>query len=114
MTTFQHPCVYPASAAGVVHTTVQPSSPADPPYKAAAAAAAPSPRQQQLQRVPVVAAAAGGPSPAKAAAAAALGDGSGVGGGVFQDASSEIADIDQRLHALQNFLKKAKSSVGGA
>ena len=32
--------------------------------------------------------------------------------GVFQDASSEIADIDQRLHALQNFLKMAKSSVG--
>lgn len=39
---------------------------------------------------------------------------SGGGGGVFQDASSEIADIDQRLHALQNFLKMAKSSVGGA
>lgn len=29
---------------------------------------------------------------------------------VFDDASSEIADIDTRLHALQNFLKMAKGS----
>eukprot|EP00798_Chlamydomonas_sp_ICE-L_P030126 gene30126-35106_t len=30
----------------------------------------------------------------------------------FDDASSDIADIDSRLHALQNFLKMAKSSQG--
>ncbi|MEW5297225.1 MAG: hypothetical protein WDW36_000449 [Sanguina aurantia] len=29
---------------------------------------------------------------------------------IFDDASGEIADIDSRLHALQNFLKMAKSS----
>jgi hypothetical protein len=33
---------------------------------------------------------------------------------VFDDATSEIADIDTRLHALQNFLKMAKSSGGRA
>lgn len=33
------------------------------------------------------------------------------GSDVFRDASSEIADIDERLHALQSFLKAAKSSV---
>ncbi len=30
-------------------------------------------------------------------------------GSVFEDASTEIADIDSRLHALQNFLKMAKA-----
>lgn len=34
-------------------------------------------------------------------------------GGVFEDASAEIADIDSRLHALQNFLKSAKTSAAG-
>lgn len=33
---------------------------------------------------------------------------------VFDDATTEIADIDTRLHALQNFLKMAKSSGGRA
>ena len=28
----------------------------------------------------------------------------------YNDASQEIADIDSRLHALQNFLRSAKSS----
>lgn len=28
---------------------------------------------------------------------------------LFNDASADIADIDTRLHALQNFLKMAKS-----
>jgi len=77
-------------AAGVVRTpqALTTASPVKP--------VGPSSRQ-------VVVAAAGG-SPSKAAA----------GSGVFKDASSEIADIDQRLHALQNFLKMAKSSVGAA
>jgi hypothetical protein len=57
------------------------------------AASSPPPQQQQQG---VLA------SPVKPAAAST---------GVFKDASSEIADIDQRLHALQNFLKAAKSSV---
>ncbi len=30
---------------------------------------------------------------------------------VFDDASAEIADIDSRLHALQSFLRMAKSST---
>ena len=30
--------------------------------------------------------------------------------GGYDDASAEIADIDSRLHALQNFLKSAKAS----
>lgn len=30
----------------------------------------------------------------------------------YNDASSEIADIDSRLHALQNFLRQAKASSG--
>jgi hypothetical protein len=30
---------------------------------------------------------------------------------VFDDASCEIADIDKRLQSLQNFLKKAKTSM---
>lgn len=64
--------------------------------KASAAVTASSPRQQQQH---VLA------SPVKPAAAST---------GVFKDASSEIADIDQRLHALQNFLKAAKSSVSAA
>jgi hypothetical protein len=29
----------------------------------------------------------------------------------LEDASSDIADIDKRLHALQNFLKMAKAAV---
>lgn len=29
---------------------------------------------------------------------------------VFEDASAEIADIDTRLHALQSFLRMAKST----
>ncbi len=32
---------------------------------------------------------------------------------VFDDATAEIADIDTRLHALQSFLRMAKSSSSG-
>jgi hypothetical protein len=85
-------CVF--CVAGAVRTTQ--ASPAA--YKGAAAAAAMGSPRQQLAAVPTAAAAS-----SKAA-----------GNGVFKDASSEIADIDQRLHALQNFLKMAKSSVAGA
>jgi hypothetical protein len=49
----------------------------------------------------------------KASAAAASPPAPGAGGsGVFQDATSAVADIDQRLHALQAFLKAAKSTMG--
>lgn len=78
--------------AGAVKTLTA-ASPATKP------AAAPPPRQQPLAAV--------AQSPVKAAAP-------GSSGAVFKDASSDIADIDQRLHALQNFLKMAKSSVGAA
>lgn len=37
--------------------------------------------------------------------------GNDAGNQVFESASSELADIDQRLSALQNFLKKAKATV---
>lgn len=33
---------------------------------------------------------------------------------VFDDATAEIADIDSRLHALQSFLRMAKSSSSTA
>lgn len=33
---------------------------------------------------------------------------------VAQEASEEIADIDTRLHALQNFLRMAKASAPGS
>lgn len=32
---------------------------------------------------------------------------------IADDTSAEIADIDSRLHALQNFLRAAKSASGG-
>jgi len=44
------------------------------------------------------------PSPVKAPRSPAK-EGAG-----YDDASAEIADIDSRLHALQNFLKSAKAS----
>lgn len=65
----------------------------------------------------VVAAAAAPPPPLPGAAqpaAAASGELGPQGSRVFEDASSEIASIDQRLHALQDFLKKAKSSVAAS
>jgi coiled-coil domain-containing protein 61 len=49
-----------------------------------------------------------------AAAPAAAGELVEQGNRVFEDASSEIANIDQRLHALQDFLRKAKSSVAAS
>lgn len=52
-------------------------------------AAAPSPQQQQQQRARVP------PT-----------------GDHYADASAEIADIDSRLHSLQQFLKSAKASSG--
>lgn len=61
-----------------------------------------------------LAAAPGAYSPAKAAAAAAAAAAVVAGGSSFDEASSEIADIDSRLHALQNFLRAAKSSATGA
>ncbi len=33
---------------------------------------------------------------------------------LFEDTSSEIADIDNRLHALQSFLKAARREEDGA
>jgi hypothetical protein len=33
---------------------------------------------------------------------------------VFEDASSEIADIDKRLASLQSFLRTAKAGVAAA
>ena len=62
---------------------------------------------------------------AGAAAGAAAGAGAGAGGAKRaaeagkpaasgKDASAEIADIDSRLAALQNFLKEAKSGAAGA
>jgi coiled-coil domain-containing protein 61 len=51
---------------------------------------------------------------AAAAAPPAAGELVEQGSRVFEDASSEIANIDQRLHALQDFLRKAKSSVAAS
>jgi coiled-coil domain-containing protein 61 len=50
----------------------------------------------------------------QSAAPAAAGELAEQGSRVFEDASSEIASIDQRLHALQDFLRKAKSSVAAS
>ena len=48
-----------------------------------------------------------------AAAATAGAPASATKSALFDDASSEIADIDSRLHALQSFLRMAKGGGGG-
>lgn len=58
-----------------------------------------------------------GPGSAATSAVAAVRGGAGAGPSLqgskpvlFNEASAEIADIDSRLHALQNFLRMAKAS----
>lgn len=54
-------------------------------------------------------------SPAAVAAVpAAAGQLASGGSGVFEAAGSEIASIDARLSALQDFLRKAKSSAAAS
>lgn len=58
-----------------------------------------------------VSAAAAGPGGGSTAAAGAGLAAQSSKSQLFEDASAEIADIDTRLHALQNFLRMAKSSA---
>ncbi len=54
---------------------------------------------------------ASGPQVHHQQGSAAAVEGSVKGPQLFNDASAEIADIDSRLHALQNFLRMAKASA---
>lgn len=89
-------CVFPVPAA-VRERSVQAPT---------AAAARPQPRLQQ----PAVHTAAP-PQPPAPPLAAGTAASSIMGSSVFEDAGNEIADIDTRLQALQNFLKMAKGAA---
>uniref|UniRef100_A0A383WMQ5 Coiled-coil domain-containing protein 61 n=1 Tax=Tetradesmus obliquus TaxID=3088 RepID=A0A383WMQ5_TETOB len=72
-----------------------------------------SPRQQGVLTI-AHAPAAASPAAAAAAVPAAAGQLASGGSGVFEAAGSEIASIDARLSALQDFLRKAKSSAAAS